>query len=194
VSGTGASDDEAVDRPIDTAVISASTRDASLNGALARAIAGRLVDRGERVDLIDLTEFEMPMYHGDLEAREGNPPTAVELADRLTKARRLVVTSPEYNGSYPALLKNTVDWLTRVDRAVLRHLDVHLAAASPGRLGGSRGLVHLRAWLESMRLTVADETLSVPGATLDADGNIATADPIDIDAFLDDGPRRASDA
>ncbi len=123
-------------------------RAASLNGTLARTIAERLTDRGERVDLIDLSRFDMPMYHGDLEADEGVPPAATELAERLASARRLVITSPEYNGAYPALLKNTIDWLTRVDRGVLAHLDIHLAAVSPGRMGGTRGLAHLRAWLE----------------------------------------------
>jgi NAD(P)H-dependent FMN reductase len=173
-----------MEHTVDTAVVAASTRRASLNGALARAIADRLQARGERVDLIDLSRFDMPMYHGDLEADEGVPPAATELAERLAGARRLVITSPEYNGSYPALLKNTVDWLTRVDRSVLAHLEIHLAAASPGRMGGTRGLAHLRTWLESMRLSVAEADLSVPHATLDDQGRITADQAIDVDAFL----------
>lgn len=169
---------------VDTAIIAASTRNASLNGALARSIRERLESRGRTVDLIDLTEYDMPMYHGDLEADEGVPAAAAALAERLAAARRLVITSPEYNGSFPALLKNTVDWLTRVDRSVLSHLDIHLAAASPGGLGGSRVLVHLQSWLENMRLRVAAPTLSVPHASVDDDGRLVAADPVDLDAFL----------
>lgn len=172
---------------IGTVIVSASTRRSSLNGALARRIAEHLQLDGEPVELIDLTDFDMPMYHGDLEESDGAPPAAVELADRLARAHRLIITSPEYNGSYPALLKNTVDWLTRVDRSVLRHLDVRLASASPGRLGGSRGLAHLESWLTSMRLTVAERTMSVPNASLDPCGRIVAPDPIDVDTFLADG-------
>ena len=169
---------------IETAVIAASTRRASLNGALARQIADHLSASGHPVDLIDLTDYEMPLYHGDLETDQGIPAATIALAARLATSSRLVITSPEYNGSFPALLKNTIDWLTRADRSVLSHLDIHLAAASPGRLGGSRGLVHLQSWLENMRLDVASPTLSVPHASVDDAGRLVTADPVDLDSFL----------
>jgi NAD(P)H-dependent FMN reductase len=174
------------------AVLAASTRRTSLNRALARLIAERLAAADHTVDLIDLSEHPMPMYHGDLEAESGTPAAAVELTERLARADQLVIVSPEYNGSFPALLKNTVDWLTRVDRRVLAHLDIRLAATSPGSLGGSRGLVHLRAWLENMRLRIVLPTLSVPNASLDDESRLVTQDPIDLDAFLF-GPTDADD-
>ena len=179
--------------PIETAVIAASTRQASLNGALARQIADHLRAGGHPVDLIDLTDYEMPLYHGDLEADQGIPAATIALAERLATSSRLVITSPEYNGSFPALLKNTIDWLTRADRAVLSHLDIHLAAASPGRLGGSRGLIHLQSWLENMRLAVASPTLSVPHASVDDSGHLVTADPVDLESFLGSSVDAAGD-
>lgn len=167
-----------------TAVMATSIRRDSINAALARLIARSLERRGESVDLIDLAEYDLPMYHGDLEAADGVPAKARELAARLNDVESLVIVSPEYNGSFPALLKNTVDWLTRADRGVIGHLHIHLASASPGGRGGVRGLAATRAWLESMRATVSDRQLSVPNASLDEDSEIVGSDPIDVDLFL----------
>ena len=122
-------------------VIPASTRSGSVNKALAEMIATEFHRQGEPTRVIDLAEYPMPLYDGDLEARDGVPATAVELARRLTRAEVLVVVSPEYNGTFTPLLKNTVDWLTRVDVSVLAHLFVLVASASPGR-GVERGYGH----------------------------------------------------
>lgn len=170
-----------------TLVMSASTRTGSLNGALANDIAADLRRRDQPVAVVDLTEYEMPMYHGDLERDHGAPDGARELVDLFAAAERLVIVTPEYNGAFPPLLKNTFDWMSRVERGFLRHLTVHLAAASPGSRGGVRVLEIMRTWMENMGATVADDVLSVPHASLDPSGELVSESPIDLEAFLPTG-------
>ena len=167
-----------------TLVMAASTRTNSINGALAQRIADVLNDRGERAEVLDLTEFDMPMYQGDLEQTEGVPPSAQDLVARFADADRVVIVTPEYNGAFPPLLKNTIDWMSRVERGFMSHVTVHLAAATPGGLGGTRVLAILRTWLDNMRIDVAPETLSVPRAQLADDGSLVTESEINFDSFL----------
>lgn len=166
------------------AVIAASTRARSINAALARRIVERLERTDTPVDLIDLRDFEMPIYQGDLEAEHGVPAAARELTVRLQDAAVLVIVSPEYNGAFPPVLKNSLDWVTRVDRGAVAHLTMFLASASPGGLGGARVLALLRMWFESMRITVAATALSVPHASLIDDGDELADDPADLNEFV----------
>ncbi len=83
------------------------------------------------------------------------------LADRIASAEVLVLVSPEYNGTFTPLLKNTVDWVTRVDTAAFAHLRVLVASASPGRGGGANGVAMVRTWLSNMGIDTAERTLSV---------------------------------
>lgn len=112
--------------------------------------------------LVSLTDHEMPIYHGDHEDEHGVPATAHELAALLRASGGLLIASPEYNGSFSPLLKNSIDWVTRVDMGVLRDTLIGLTAASPGRGGGVRDLAMVRTWFENMRLTVATDDLSIP--------------------------------
>jgi len=153
-------------------VMAGSTRTGSLNQALARQVAAALGAMGGTVDLVDLADHPMPLYDGDLELREGVPISARRLAGHVVAADTVVIVSPEYNGAFTPLLKNTVDWLTRVDSSILAHARVLLASASPGRGGGATGLQLLRTWLSSMGLEVAAETLSIGRARLGEAGGI----------------------
>lgn len=164
--------------------MSASTRTGSVNAALARHIVAVLADRGEPVDFVDLADYDLPMYHGDIEARSGVPATARALFERFSTARRLVIVTPEYNGAFPPLLKNTIDWMSRIDRRLLAEPTIHLAAASPGSLGGVRVLAILRTWMENMRGQVAEVTLSVPKASVGDGGELLSESPVDVDGFL----------
>lgn len=170
-----------------TLVVAASIRRASVNAALARHIVGQLSARGEPAEFVDLADYDMPMYHGDIEFEHGVPASARALFERFSTARRLVIVTPEYNGAFPPLLKNTIDWMSRVDRRFLIEPTIHLAAASPGGLGGVRVLAILRTWMENMRGQVAEATLSVPHASLGDAGELVTESPVDVDAFLPPG-------
>ncbi len=143
-------------------ITAGSIRRASFNSLLARAVADELARRDREHVLVSLADHDMPIYHGDHEDEHGVPTTAHELATLLRDSGGLLIASPEYNGSFSPLLKNSIDWVTRVDMGVLRDTLVGLMAASPGRGGGVRGLAMVRTWFENMRLTVATDDLSIP--------------------------------
>src|SRR5215207_10170907 len=94
-------------------VFAGSTRTDSLHRKLARAAAAGLRRRGIEVTLADLRDYPMPIYDGDLEAADGLPQAAVEFRKLLAEHDLLVIASPEYNGSFPALVKNLIDWTSR---------------------------------------------------------------------------------
>jgi NAD(P)H-dependent FMN reductase len=143
-------------------VTAGSIRRASFNSLLAHAIADELARRDREHLLVSLADHDMPIYHGDHEDEFGVPAAAHELAALLRESGGLVVASPEYNGSFSPLLKNSIDWVTRVDMGVLRDTLIGLAGTSPGRAGGVRGLAMVRTWFENMRLVVATGDLSIP--------------------------------
>ena len=180
--GDGASSDG--DRSDRVLVMAASTSSRSINRALARAIVAELNARGEDgVGVVDLEQYPMPLYQADLERADGVPSTAHALAERIRRADVLVLVSPEYNRAFPPLLKNTIDWLTRIDRAMLTHLTVLLASATPGPGGGASVLAMIRQWLTSVRVSVADGVLSVPSAELGPDGDLPAVDPEELARF-----------
>ncbi len=165
-------------------VMAASTRAKSLNAALARLIAERLANAGESIAAIELADYELPLYNGDLEDRDGVPVAAHQLHDRVRAAEVLVIVSPEYNGGFTPLLKNTIDWVSRVDSKVLAHLTVLLASASPGGGGGARSVALVRQWLGNMRVNVAEHSLSIGSASLDAEGNTVGTGLDALDEFV----------
>jgi chromate reductase, NAD(P)H dehydrogenase (quinone) len=143
-------------------VTAGSIRRASYNTLLARAVADELARRDRDHLLVSLGDHDMPIYHGDHEDEHGVPTTGHELAALLRDSGGLLIASPEYNGSFSPLLKNSIDWVTRIDMGVLRDTLIGLMAASPGRGGGVRGLAMVRTWFENMRLIVAADDLSIP--------------------------------
>ena len=90
-------------------VFAGSTRTGSWNRQLARAVAGMARASGADVTHLELADFDVPMYNADLEAR-GTPPDVMRLKQIFFEHPAWIVCTPEYNASYPALLKNTIDW------------------------------------------------------------------------------------
>lgn len=140
-------------------MFSASTRRASLNRQLIR-VAHKSAERlGYEANLIDLTDFDMPIYNGDIETEQGLPDATQRLKTMIAESDALVISTPEYNGSFPALLKNTLDWCSRAGdgidgRAVFEGTKVVLLAATPGRRGGARVLPALTQQMEVLRTNV----------------------------------------
>jgi chromate reductase len=149
---------------LSVALVPGSSRAASIHRRLASVMAVELVRMGVTPDVVDLADHPLPIYHGDEEAASGPPDAAVELHDRLAAHDGVILLSPEYNGGPSALLKNAIDWVTRVERATLRRPLVGFAAASPGGRGGVNGLAVLRSIGEHMRLDLVDEEFSLPDA------------------------------
>jgi|UniRef100_UPI00404A1868 chromate reductase, NAD(P)H dehydrogenase (quinone) len=123
---------------------SGSARRESLNRKFL-AVAIRAVEAaGGVVTLVDLNEYTLPLYHGDLEDADGLPANAVKLIDLVQSHAGLLVASPEYNSQVTPLLKNTIDWITRADENPLADKVAAVVSASPGAMGGSRSLQHAR--------------------------------------------------
>ena len=143
--------------------LAGSARRESLNKRLARVAAARASALGGDGVFHDLAEYRLPLYDGDYETANGVPEGALALGEQVASADGLTIASPEYNGSYPALLKNTIDWLTRIDRRIWVR-PTALLSASPGPRGGRRGLVVLRLALDHMHVPVLDRQFSLPSA------------------------------
>lgn len=144
-------------------VFAGSARRDSLNKKLARAAAEAARAAGGEVTFVDLDDYPMPVYHGDLEATEGMPENARKLREIFIAHDALLISSPENNQSVTSLLKNTIDWLSRSigdgkgansGLAPFRNKVAGLLAASPGPFGGVRHLPHLRQSLAGLGVTV----------------------------------------
>ena len=135
-------------------VLAGSIRAGSFNARLA-AIAAKEIARAEaEVTRISLLDFPMPLYDGDLEARAGPPENAIKLKRMFCAHQGVFIASPEYNASLTPLLKNTIDWISRVREnkepplSAYRNRVFALGAASNGTYGGMRSIMALRQTLE----------------------------------------------
>ncbi len=145
-----------------------STREGSLNKRLIRIAADAARAAGGEVTLIDLRDYPMPYYDGDMEANEGLPATAHALKEVFKAHEGLLISAPEYNGGMSGMLKNTIDWISRRghdDRIVAAFAGkiAGLMSAAPGALGGLRGLGQLRHVLTSVGVLVIPQQRSVGG-------------------------------
>jgi NAD(P)H-dependent FMN reductase len=148
-------------------VIPGSLRTGSRNVKLAAAAAHEFALAGVDVTRISLADFPLPIYDGDLQAKSGVPKNAVNLKRMMASHHGVLLVSPEYNSSVPPLLKNTIDWLTRVQDPheargqVFFDRPFAIAAASESRLGGTRALAALRLILSSCRALVIPNQLAL---------------------------------
>ncbi len=150
-------------------VFCGSSRTESFNLKLAVRLASIAEQQGAEVSLINLVDFDIPIYNGDLEDAKGLPHDAKRLKTLLRENTGLVITCPEYNGFMTPLLVNTIDWCTRsedssVDLSGFADKTVLIASASPGPGGGSRANTHLRTMLSGIWAIVFPQTLTVPSA------------------------------
>lgn len=148
-------------------VIPGSLRSGSHNVRLAAAAMAEFVQADVEVTRISLGDFPLPIYDGDLEASSGVPKHAIDLKRMIGVHHGVLLVSPEYNSAPPPLLKNAIDWVTRVRERdeppghVLRGRPFALASASTGRFGGARSLMMLRLILSGCRATVIPTQLSL---------------------------------
>jgi NAD(P)H-dependent FMN reductase len=148
-------------------VIPGSLRTGSHNVKLAAAAAYEFAKLGADVTRISLSDFPLPIYDGDLQAKSGVPRNAVNLKRMIGAHHGVLIVTPEYNSSVPPLVKNTIDWITRVQDQketrgqVFREKPFGIAAASESRLGGSRALAALRLILTACQATVIPSQLAL---------------------------------
>ncbi len=156
-----------------------STRTESFNKKLVKVAATGAKAIGADVTYIDLRDLPMPLFDEDLEATEGIPPTARQFKDLLIANDGFLIASPEYNSSLSAVLKNAIDWASRPvvgepPLACFVGKVASIMSASPGALGGLRGLVHLRAILGNLKVLVLPDQLAVSKAheAFNTDGSL----------------------
>jgi len=145
-----------------------SLRAGSFNKQLVRAAARAAEDAGAQVTAIDLADYALPVFDEDLE-KKGTPENATKLKALMASADGFLIASPEYNSSVSAALKNAIDWASRPSEgkpmlAAFAGKAAVVMAASPGGLGGLRGLVHLRAILSNLQMIVLPQQLALPKA------------------------------
>jgi chromate reductase, NAD(P)H dehydrogenase (quinone) len=175
-------------------VFAGSTRSDSVNRKLARVAAKQLKEMGIPATLVQLRDYPMPIYDGDFEAEGGIPAEVTTFQELMRVHDALVIASPEFNGSFSALLKNLVDWVSRPvagegPTALFRGKIAALLSASPGRGGGKRGLRHLRELLEMIGVTVIASQLTVGNSSeaFNEDSELAKEqDQKNLQAVLDE--------
>jgi chromate reductase, NAD(P)H dehydrogenase (quinone) len=163
-------------------VFAGSTRIASHNRKLAREVATMARDSGAEVTHLELGDYDVPMYNADLEAK-GTPADVMKLKQLFWEHPAWLVCTPEYNASYPALVKNTLDWLSSPvkgdpvwsdDFRFSRGKVVGVLSASPGALGGLRSQSHLIPLLLNLHCWVAPQNYALgrAGDAFDEQGQL----------------------
>jgi chromate reductase len=170
-------------------VIPGSLRTGSLNARLAATIAAELAKAGAEVTRISLADFPLPIYDGDLQAKSGVPKAAINLKRMMSAHHGVMIVTPEHNSSVPALLKNAIDWVSRVHELheargqVFRDRAFAIAAASGNRLGGTRALAALRLILSACQAPVIPSQLALSFANEAYDDMDRLKHPADIEAL-----------
>lgn len=159
-----------------------STRAGSFNKKLIKIAAEGARAAGAEVTIIDLRDFPMPLYDGDLEDKEGIPGEALRLKKLMIEHQGFLISSPEYNSSISGVLKNAIDWASRPapgekPMVCFTEKAAALVSASPGALGGLRGLVTVRSILGNIGVLVLPGQVAVSKAheAFDADGSLKDA-------------------
>lgn len=162
--------------PLRFLLFSASLRNDSLNTRLARLAKLVIEKNGGTVDFANMSDFDCPSFSQDLELK-GMPDGATEFRKRLLANNAFIISSPEYNGSMPGLLKNAIDWVSRFRPQPFKDSQALLMSASPSMAGGNRGLWSLRMPLEHLGTSVFPNMFSLAMAHIafSPEGNITDA-------------------
>jgi chromate reductase, NAD(P)H dehydrogenase (quinone) len=170
-------------------VIPGSLRTGSHNAKLAAAAAYEFAQAGVEVTRLSLGDFPLPIYDGDLQTKSGVPKNAVNLKRMIAAHHGILLVTPEYNSSVPPLLKNAIDWVTRVQDPhetrgqVFRERPFAIASASESRLGGTRALAALRLILGACQAMVVPNQLALSFADQAYDEMDKLKVPADIEAL-----------
>lgn len=164
-------------------VFAGSAREGSFNKKLARVMTAALVKAGAAATFIDLRDFPMPLFDEDLETAQGEPAAATAFKRLMMEHDAFVVVSPENNSTYSALLKNTIDWASRKREGetplqCFSGKTAMILSASPGQLGGLRGLAALRMLLGNLGVILLPDQLALSAANkaFNPDGSLAEED------------------
>lgn len=149
--------------------LAGSLRKDSFNKKLVKVAMEAAKEAGAETTYVDLKDYPMPIYDGDIEAESGIPENAQKLMKMMKEHHAFLIASPEYNSSISAALKNFIDWTSRPhggDKSLACYTGkiAGIMAASPGAMGGLRGLVTLRSILGNISVVVVPEQTAVSQA------------------------------
>jgi len=147
--------------PLRFLVFSASLRSDSLNTQLAKLSARLIEKNGGKVDFVNMSQFDCPSFNQDLESGGILPDGAKEFRERLLANDAFIISSPEYNGSMPGHLKNSIDWVSRFRPQPFNERHALLMSASPSMAGGNRALWSLRMPFEHLGARVFPDMFSL---------------------------------
>lgn len=161
-------------------VFAGSTRTGAFSGKVADCAQKELAVQGADVTRISLADYPLPIMDQDLEVEKGIPENAYKLARQFNEHDALMICTPEYNGSMPPLLKNTIDWVSRISKDGGKPLKpfpgkvVGICSSSEGHFAGIRSANHLRAVLAHIQMEVIAPQVSVPhgGEAFDENGQL----------------------
>lgn len=161
-------------------VLPGSNRTGSFNASLAAAVSVELAQQGADVTRISLVDYPLPIVDENLKNESGIPDNAMKLGRLIAAHQGVFLCCPEYNSSIPPLLKNMIDWVSLIARDGEQPLKpwagryVALGSASNGKLGGIRGLYHVRSVMVNVGTQVISEQCAVSGAAeaFEADGRL----------------------
>ncbi|PRZ21186.1 NADPH-dependent FMN reductase [Flavobacterium granuli] len=161
--------------PIRILVFSASLRKDSLNTKLAKLAIKVIEKNGGKVDFASMSEFDCPSFNQDLEVNDFHPAGAIAFRQRILESDAFIIASPEYNGSMPGILKNSIDWVSRFRPQPFNERHALLMSASPSMGGGNHGLWSLRTPLVKLGTDVFSAMFSLATAhtAFTAEGTIA---------------------
>lgn len=169
--------------------LAGSLREDSFNKKLVKIAAAGARKAGANVTIINLSNYRLPLYDADLEVSEGLPEKVKELRQLFIDHDGFLFSSPEYNSSLSGVFKNLIDWVSRPENgkgglAAFSSKTAVIMSASPGALGGLRGLVHLRAILGNMNVLVLPDQISISAAdgAFNEDGQLT--DPVKLEKTL----------
>ncbi|MBN9138464.1 NAD(P)H-dependent oxidoreductase [Phyllobacterium sp.] len=151
-------------------VFAGSNRTGAFSGQVADVATRTLAALGAEVTRIALIDYPLPIMDQDLEEEKGIPENAMKLGRLFAAHDGILIASPEYNSSIPPLLKNTIDWVSRISRDGEKPLRpyagkiVALCSSSDGNFAGVRGLYHLRSVLMNVGTLIISEQCSVAHA------------------------------
>lgn len=159
--------------------ISGSTREASINKKLVTEAAEIARKTGADVTVINLNDYPIPFFNEDLETEQGMPVKAKQLRRQMVTSNVILIASPEYNGSLPAILKNVIDWASRAEtggpsREAFQGKTFVIMSSSPGAGGGAKGLSHLKSIIENIGGKVVEQQVALPNGftAFDAQGHL----------------------
>jgi chromate reductase, NAD(P)H dehydrogenase (quinone) len=172
-------------------VFAGSLRAGSLNKKFAHQAAELAKAGGAEVEYIDLRDYPLPVYDGDIESK-GHPHELIELKKKFMTADAFIISTPEYESMVPGALKNVLDWMSRAEnkedkKPELIDKPVLTLSASPGYYGAIRAMTQLRALLLHMKMIVLPETMALPdaGNAFDENGHLKDAKKKDqLEAYV----------